>query len=573
MRLSQSLMPTLKEVPSDAVIVSHQLLLRAGMIRKLASGLYNWLPMGYRVLQKVEKIVREEMNRSGAQELLMPAVQPAELWQDSGRWQQYGPELLRVSDRHQREFCIGPTHEEVITDIARNELKSYRQLPQNFYQMQTKFRDEIRPRFGLMRAREFIMKDSYSFHANAESLDDTYQVMHDTYHRIFNRLGLEFRAVFADSGSIGGNSSQEFHVLAESGEDAIAFSDTSNFAANIEATEALLPETPRPPASQELKTLDTPNCRSIEDVANFFSVSADKTVKTLIVKGDAEDAPFVALVLRGDHTLNDIKTENLAGILSPLEFASEEEVKSLGTVAGSCGPVGLSIPVIVDRSASVLADFICGANAPDKHLTGVNWERDCPLSRVEDLRNIQEGDPSPDGQGSIVIKRGIEVGHIFKLGTKYSEAMNAEFLDQDGKTKPFVMGCYGLGVTRVVAAAIEQNFDDNGIIWPASIAPFQIVIIPMRADKSERVQTTADDLYQRLTAEGYDVLYDDRDKKTSPGVRFADAELIGIPLRIVVSDRALADDNFEVGIRKTGEKVLIPVAELDDFLSETLSEA
>ncbi|HSB96116.1 MAG TPA: proline--tRNA ligase, partial [Spongiibacteraceae bacterium] len=517
MRASQFLLATLKETPADAEVISHQLMLRAGLIRKLASGLYTWLPLGLRTLRKVEAIVREEMNKAGAQEVLMPVVQPAELWQESGRWEQYGPELARLHDRHQRAFCLGPTHEEIITDLIRNEIKSYKQLPANFYQIQTKFRDEIRPRFGVMRAREFIMKDAYSFHNDQASLQQTYDVMHGAYCNIFTRLGLNFRPVLADTGSIGGTGSHEFHVLAASGEDDIAFSDSSDYAANVEKAEALAPTGTRPAAAAELQKVATPNAHSIEEVSALLKVEARQTLKTLIVSGSAEDgkeAPLVALVLRGDHTLNEIKAEKIAGVRSPLCFASEEQIqKIIGCKPGSLGPVGLTISLVVDRSAAQLADFVCGANIDDYHLTGVNWQRDVQLDRIEDLRNVVEGDPSPDGNGVLQIKRGIEVGHIFQLGTKYSAALDAKVLNEEGRDQTVIMGCYGIGVSRVVAAAIEQNHDEKGIIWPDAIAPFQIAIVPLNAQKSEAVRLKAEELYETFTALGYAVLLDDRNER------------------------------------------------------------
>ncbi len=547
MRASRFLIATLKETPADAEVISHQLMMRAGMIRKLASGLYTWLPMGLRVLRKVEAIVREEMDRSGAQEVLMPAVQPAELWQESGRWQQYGAELLRIKDRHEREFCVGPTHEEVITDLVRNELKSYKQLPANFYQIQTKFRDERRPRFGIMRAREFLMKDAYSFHLDSSSLDETYEVMRATYTRIFTRLGLDFRAVQADSGSIGGNSSHEFHVLAASGEDDIAFSTESDFAANIEMAEACPHTTQRPDATLTLTKVATPGQKTIDEVSAFLKLSADRTVKTLVVKAAPDDqgkSGLVALVLRGDHSLNEIKAGKHPEIASPLTMATEAElIASLGCGPGSIGPVNLPFPCIVDRSAAMLADFTCGANEEGFHLCGVNWDRDAKITRIADLRNITDGDPSPDGKGHIVIKKGIEVGHIFKLGKKYSQALNASVLDATGRASIMEMGCYGIGVSRVVASAIEQNHDDKGIIWPVSIAPFQVVIIPLNSQKSELVTQTSEQLYVELQAQGVEVLLDDRNER--PGVKFADMELIGIPHRIVISDRGLANNEVE----------------------------
>lgn len=563
MRTSQFLLPTLKESPTDAAIVSHQLMLRAGMIRKLASGLYSWLPLGLRVLRKVEQIVREEMNRAGAQELLMPAVQPAELWQETGRWQQYGPELLRVTDRHNREFCIGPTHEEVITDLVRYELKSYKQLPATFYQIQTKFRDEIRPRFGVMRAREFIMKDAYSFHTSQQCLQQTYDMMYDCYSRIFSRLGLDFRAVQADTGSIGGNASHEFHVLAESGEDAIAFSTESDYAANIEMAEAICTDERQPP-TQEMTTVDTPKQHSIDEVSQFLKVDKKQILKTLLVKASEDSkADIIALVLRGDHDLNEIKAEKLADIQAPLCFASDEEIRAVaGCDAGSIGPVGLNIPVIVDRSAAACSDFVCGANSNGKHLTGVNWERDVPLGTIEDIRNVVDGDPSPDGKGILNIKRGIEVGHIFQLGTKYSQAMNATVLSENGKAEIMTMGCYGIGVSRVVASAIEQNHDDNGIIWPDSIAPFKVAIVPMNMHKSDRVKQTAEKLYADLNNAGIEVLFDDR--KERPGVMFANMELVGIPYRIVIGERSLDKGVLEFKGRTDSEAREIAI---DDIVS------
>lgn len=561
MRTSQFLIPTLKESPADAAIVSHQLMLRAGMIRKLASGLYSWLPMGLRVLRNVEQIVREEMNRAGAQELLMPAVQPAELWQETGRWQQYGPELLRVTDRHKREFCIGPTHEEVITDLVRYELKSYKQLPATFYQIQTKFRDEIRPRFGIMRSREFIMKDAYSFHASEQCLQQTYDIMYDCYSRIFSRLGLDFRAVQADTGSIGGNASHEFHVLAKSGEDAIAFSTDSDYAANIEMAEAVTHKQRQDP-TQEMTTVDTPDQHSIDDVSEFLNIDKKHIIKTLLVKAcDDNTADIIALVLRGDHELNEIKTEKLDAVMSPLTFATDEEIRAVaGCDAGSIGPVGLNIPVIVDRSAAVCSDFVCGANNNGQHLSGVNWERDVSLGAIEDIRNVMEGDPSPDGKGILNIKRGIEVGHIFQLGTKYSQAMNASVLSENGKAQVMIMGCYGIGVSRVVASAIEQNHDDNGIIWPDSIAPFKVAIVPMNMHKSDKVKQAAEKIYSDLSSAGIDVLFDDR--KERPGVMFANMELIGIPYRIVIGERSLDKGVLEFKGRSDSEAKEIAINDI-----------
>ena len=574
MRASRYLIATQKETPSDAEVISHQLMLRAGMIRKLAAGLYTWLPMGLRTLRKVERIVREEMDKSGAQEVLMPAVQPAELWEESGRWTQYGGELLRMNDRHGREFCFGPTHEEVITDLARNELKSYKELPANFYQIQTKFRDERRPRFGVMRAREFIMKDAYSFHVNAESLDETYQVMHRTYCAIFDRLGLNYRPVQADSGAIGGSASHEFHVLASSGEDDIVFSTDSDYAANIEKAEAVAPSGERAAPAEELKEIATPDQRTIEAISQFLNIDATRTVKTLLVKAEADEASegdeknkpgLVALILRGDHTLNEIKAENLAGVAEPLTMATDEEIEStIGCKAGSIGPVNLNVAVIVDRSAAHLADFVCGANKEGYHLTGVNWERDLPLGRIEDIRDVVEGDASPDGKGTLEIRRGIEVGHIFKLGNKYSTAMNATVLDENGKTVIMDMGCYGIGVSRIVAASIEQNHDDKGIIWPDAIAPFQVAIVTLNAHKTPVVAEAGEKLYERLKQAGYDVLLDDR--KERPGVKFADTELIGIPHRFVISDRGLAAGTLEYKGRKDADKQDIAIEEALPFL-------
>ena len=574
MRASQFLIATQKETPADAEVISHQLMLRAGLIRKLASGLYNWMPMGLRVLRKVENIVREEMDKAGAQELLMPVVQPAELWEESGRWQQYGGELLRINDRHNRDFCLGPTHEEVITDLARNELSSYKQLPVNFYQIQTKFRDERRPRFGVMRAREFLMKDAYSFHANQESLDETYNVMYQAYTNIFNRLGLNFRAVQADSGSIGGSASHEFHVLADSGEDDIAFSTVSNYAANIELAEAKAPSGERAVPAGEMKEVATPNQKTIEEVSAFLSIETKDILKTLIVLGEVEKdskdpAPLIALVIRGDHSLNEIKAEKIAAVASPLSFASEEQVKEvLGASVGSIGPVGLSIPCYVDRSAALSANFVCGANKDDVHLTSVNWERDLPLAEVVDLRNVQEGDISPDGEGTIEIKRGIEVGHIFKLGTKYSQAMNASVLNENGKATIMEMGCYGIGVSRVVAAAIEQNYDEKGIIWPASIAPFELALIPLNMNKSEIVAQKTEELYSTLKALGIDVFMDDRNER--PGSKFADIELIGLPHRIVISDRGITNGTLEYKGRSDTDNQDIPLDGVVEFISNKL---
>ena len=565
MRTSQFLLSTLKETPSDAVVISHQLMLRAGMIRKLASGLYTWLPMGLRVLRKVEKVVREEMDAAGALEVLMPGIQPAELWQESGRWEQYGPELLRMKDRHGRDFCAGPTHEEVITDLARNELNSYKQLPINLYQIQTKFRDEIRPRFGLMRGREFIMKDAYSFHADQASLQETYDRMHQAYCNIFTRLGLNFRPVQADTGSIGGTGSHEFHVLAESGEDDIAFSNASDYAANIEKAEAIPRETARGTATEAMRLVETPNCKTIDDLVSQFNLAIEKTIKTLVVHG-SEEGTLVALIIRGDHELNEIKAANLEQVASPLVFASEAEIRAaIGAGPGSLGPVNLPIPCIIDRSVALMSDFGAGANSDDKHYFGINWERDLPLPAVEDLRNVVAGDPSPDGQGTLEIKRGIEVGHIFQLGTKYSQALNCQVLGENGKPVTLTMGCYGIGVSRVVAAAIEQNNDERGILWNDALAPFQIALVPLRYE-TELVREATDKLYAELTAAGFEVLLDDRDKKTSPGIKFADMELIGIPHRIVVSDRGLAEGNLEYKSRQETEAQAVPVADIMAFI-------
>ena len=570
MRASRFLFATLRETPNDAEVISHQLMLRAGMIRKLASGLYTWLPMGVRVLNKVEAIVREEMNRAGALETFMPVTQPASLWEESGRYVQYGPELLRFKDRHDNPFVLGPTHEEVITDLARNELKSYKQLPINFYQIQTKFRDEIRPRFGVMRSREFIMKDAYSFHTDQASLQETYDVMYDTYCRIFSRLGLDFRPVQADTGSIGGSGSHEFHVLASSGEDDIAFSTESDYAANIEMAEAILVGE-RAAATQELKIVDTPNQKTIAEVSAFLGTNSNQSVKALLVQGVADETgqvPVIALFLRGDHELNEIKAEKHPQIAAPLTFATDAQIAALGLTAGFVGPQGLvekGITVIVDRAASVLSDFVAGANQVDQHATGVNWERDAQYTEVYDLRNVVEGDPSPDGKGTLQIKRGIEVGHIFQLGTKYSEALGCKVLGEDGKPFTVTMGCYGIGVTRVVASAIEQNFDDKGIIWPAAIAPFEIAIVPMNAHKSPRTLEAAEALYAELQAAGYDVLLDDRNER--PGVKFSDLELTGIPHRIVIGEKGLDAGTFEYKGRRdaessnlTKEELLIQIA-------------
>ncbi len=568
MRTSQTLISTLKETPADAEIISHRLMLRAGLIKKLASGLYTWMPMGLRVLRKVERIVREEMDAAGAIELLMPVVQPGELWQESGRWAQYGPELLRLTDRHDREFCLGPTHEEVITDIARQTLSSYKQLPLNFYQIQTKFRDEIRPRFGVMRAREFTMKDAYSFHIDQSSLEETYWTMHRAYCSIFDRLGLVYRPVEADTGSIGGSHSHEFHVLADSGEDAIAFSNQSDYAANTELAEALAPAPSRPQAQQALTELSTPGIKTIEELEHSHQIAPQSSVKTLIVAGSEPDT-WVALVLRGDHRLNTIKAEKLDAVAQPLRMAEAAEARTAcGATFGSIGPVGLSIPVIVDRSAAVLADFACGANRDDWHYTGANWERDAHITQVADLREICEGDPSPDGLGTIDIKRGIEVGHIFQLGQKYSAALNAQVLDDNGKSQTLSMGCYGIGISRIVAAAIEQNHDDNGICWPESMAPFRVAIVPLNMNKSEAVAAAAIQLYEQLQALGIEVLLDDRNER--PGIKFADMELIGIPHRIVIGDRSLTEGQVEYKQRTEADAHNIPLHNVIDFLRDKL---
>jgi len=570
MRVSKILLATLKESPSDAEVISHKLMLRAGLVRKLASGLYTWLPMGLRVLRKVENIIREELNNVGAQEVLMPATQPSELWKESGRWDQYGPELLRIKDRHGREFCFGPTHEEVITDMVRNELRSYKQLPANFYQIQTKFRDEIRPRFGIMRSREFLMKDAYSFHIDEDSLNETYQEMHATYCKIFDRIGLDYRPVLADTGSIGGSASHEFHVLAESGEDDIAFSNDGDYAANIEFAEAIAPSTERPAAKQEMELVKTPNAKTINELVEQFKVNIEQTVKTLIVHADEESKrPLVALLVRGDHELNEIKTEKLAGIASPLCFATDEEIRdAIGAGPGSLGPVSLNIPCLVDRSVAVMSDFSAGANIDGKHYFGINWERDCPLGDVVDIRNVVEGDPSPDGKGTLSIKRGIEVGHIFQLGKKYSEALKATVLNDKGKATVMTMGCYGIGVSRVVASAIEQNHDEKGIIWPEAIAPFHVVITPMNMHKSDTLKPIAEQLYADFKAAGIEVLFDDR--KERAGIMFADMELIGIPHRVVLGDRGLENGMVEYKGRRETENTDVALDGIVQYIKEKL---
>ncbi|MEP0202799.1 MAG: proline--tRNA ligase [Halioglobus sp.] len=565
MRTSNFLIATQKETPADAEVISHQLMLRAGLIRKLAAGLYTWLPLGLRVLRKVEAIVRQEMDKAGGQEVSMPVMQPAELWQESGRWEQYGPELLRIQDRHDRDFCLGPTHEEVITDLVRDEIKSYKQLPLNLYQIQTKVRDEIRPRFGIMRSREFVMKDAYSFHSSQESLAATYEVMHAAYSAIFTRLGLDFRPVIADTGSIGGSASHEFHVLANSGEDDIAFSDASDYAANVEMAEAITPSGGQPEATAELAEIATPGAKTIDDVVKHLSVPIESTVKTLLVESE-EEGKLVALIVRGDHQLNPLKAEKLSGIASPLTMADESAARAAcGAGFGSLGPVGLDIDVVADRSAAHLADFVCGANKDDTHFTGANWGRDTGQIRIEDIRDVVEGDPSPDGKGHIQIKRGIEVGHIFQLGTKYSEAMNARVLDENGKNITMTMGCYGIGITRIVAAAIEQNHDDQGILWPDSIAPFQLAIVPLNMQKSPEVAQCAESLYQACLDHGIEVLLDDRNDR--PGVKFADMELIGIPHRVVIGDRALKEGNVEYKGRTDADSQLVPQGDIVNFLT------
>ncbi len=567
MRATRLLLPTLKETPAEAEVISHQLMLRAGLIRKLAAGLYTWLPLGLRVLRKVEAIVREEMDAAGAQEVLMPVVQPGDLWRESGRWEQYGPELLRIEDRHGRAFCLGPTHEEIITDLMRTEIRSYRDLPANLYQIQTKFRDEIRPRFGVMRAREFLMKDGYSFHLSETCLADTYDRMHTAYTNIFRRLGLEFRAVLADTGSIGGSHSHEFHVLAESGEDAIAFSDRSDYAANVELAPARSPNTERAPATESMNEVATPGQHSIQAVCEFLGCTAQRVLKTLVVQG-TEPGQLVALVLRGDHQLNAIKAEKLPAVATPLRLASESEIRSaLACGPGSLGPVGLPLPIIADHSAAALADFVCGANRDGFHLTGVNWERDCPLPTVADLRNVVAGDPSPDGEGHLLIRRGIEVGHIFQLGTKYSEAMNARVLDENGREQVLLMGCYGIGVTRVIAAAVEQHHDARGIVWPDALAPFSVAILPINAHQSDAVRETCEQLYTELCNAGCEVLFMDK-PKARLGVMLADIELMGIPQALIVGERGLKEGTIEHRDRRTNAKSDLPLAEaLDRVMS------
>jgi prolyl-tRNA synthetase len=557
MRASQFLLSTLKETPADAEVISHQLMLRAGLIRRVAAGIYNWMPLGLRVVRRVEQVVREEMCRAGALEISMPVVQPAELWFESGRWEQYGPELARLHDRHGRDFCLGPTHEEIITSLGRNEIKSYKQLPLNFFQIQTKFRDEIRPRFGVMRSREFIMKDAYSFHVDQASLEATYWRMHEAYTAIFTRLGLNFRSVEADTGSIGGSHSHEFHVLADSGEDAIAFSDVSDYAANVELAPALAPPDSTTEISESTQ-FATPGVKTIDDLVKQAGFTIAETVKTLFVK--SEDDDIVALVLRGDHRLNGLKAEKIPGIASPLEMADEARVLAVtGAGFGSLGPVGLDVRIVVDASAAALSSFVCGANKDGFHLKGVNWARDVPRLETADIREVIAGDASPCGQGSLEIRRGIEVGHIFQLGTKYSEAMKAVVLNEEGKSVPMAMGCYGIGVTRIVAAAIEQNHDAQGIIWPEAMAPFEVALVPLNMDKSEAVAAATETLYEQLIGKGVEVFMDDR--KERPGVKFAQMELIGIPVRVTLGDRSLAEGNIELQARTSDQKQLIPVSE------------
>ena len=574
MRASQYLITTKKESPADAEVISHQLMLRAGMIRKVASGLYSWLPLGLRVFRKVENIVRQEMDKAGALELMMPVVQPADLWEESGRWGQFGPELLRIKDRHDREFCLGPTHEEVITDIIRNEINSYKQLPANFYQIQTKFRDERRPRFGVMRTREFCMKDAYSFHANAESLQQTYDLMHQTYSAIFTRTGLVFRAVLADTGSIGGSHSHEFHVLAESGEDAIVFSSESEYAANIEKAAALADAASPAAGTGDMAELATPGVHTISQLCDFVGTDAKATVKALIVSAENEEGQMqlFGLMVRGDHELNEVKAQHALGLSSEITFATEEQIKTaLNCAPGSLGPVNLNLPMVVDHSAAQLSDFVCGANRDGYHLTNVNWERDCSEFTVADIRNVVAGDPSPDGKGVLEIKRGIEVGHIFQLGTKYSEAMKATVLDENGKEQFMSMGCYGIGVSRIVAAAIEQNHDDNGIIWPAAIAPFQLAIVPINMHKSDNVKQACENLYEKLSAAGHEVLFMDEPKARLGGM-LADIELIGIPHRVVIGDRGLEEGTVEYRSRRETENQYIATEQLNDFISDILRQ-
>ncbi|MCU8088294.1 proline--tRNA ligase [Shewanella sp. SM21] len=569
MRVSKYLLSTQKETPANAEVISHQLMLRAGMIRRNASGLYSYLPTGLRVLRKVEAIVREEMNKAGAIEILMPMVQPADLWVETGRWEKFGPELLRFKDRHNRDFVLGPTHEEVITDLIRKEVSSYKQLPLNLYQIQTKFRDEVRPRFGMMRSREFLMKDAYSFHLDVDTMNETYEAMYTAYSNILSRMGLAFRPVLADTGSIGGSMSHEFHVLAQSGEDLIAYSTGSDYAANIEKAESPMPTEPRGAATEALRLVDTPNAKTIAELVEQFGLDITKTVKTLIVVGATEAAPLVALIVRGDHELNEVKADKLDLVASPLEMAPEALIRdAIGAGPGSLGPIGLKIPIVIDHSVSVMSDFAAGANVDDKHYFGINWERDLPTAQVADIRNVVEGEPTPDGSGTYAMARGIEVGHIFQLGTNYSKSMNATVLDENGKSQVLLMGCYGVGVSRIVAAAIEQNFDDRGIIWPEAIAPFSVGILPMNMHKSHRVTDIAEQLYKDLNEAGIEVLLDDR--KERPGVMFADMELIGIPHTVVIGDRNIDAGVFEYKNRRTGEKQDIPFDQLLDFLKNAV---
>lgn len=565
MRTSQLLLPTLKEDPIDTVVISHKLMLRAGMIRQLASGLYTWLPLGVRVLKKVERIVREEMNRAGAQEVLMSGVQPAELWQETGRWSQFGPELLRLKDRHERDFCLGPTHEEVVTDLVRREVNSYKQLPLNLYQLQTKFRDEVRPRFGVMRSREFIMKDAYSFDINEDGMRQSYQMMYDAYCRIFDRIGLDYRAVLADSGAIGGSGSQEFHVLAESGEDDIVFSDGSDYAANIEKAACIASGTRKAPRD-DMHKVETPTQKTIDALVTDFELPIEQTVKTLIVRASKScESDFVALIIRGDHSLNEVKAENHVKVASPLTFATENEIKKLmGAGPGSLGPVNCPAPVIADLQAAVCSDFAAGANQEGWHYFGINWGRDCSEPETADLRNAEEGDPAPDGSGTYLIRRGIEVGHVFQLGQKYSEAMNATVLDENGKQSTMFMGCYGIGVTRIVAAAIEQRHDERGICWPPSLAPYDVCIVPIGGNKNPAVDEQASRIQKELQSQGLDVLLDDRNM--GPGPRFADMDLIGIPVRIVVSAKTLEDSEVELKQRTEDEASRVPLEDVVDIV-------
>ena len=569
MKVSQFPLSTLREIPADAELISHQLMLKAGIIRRLASGLYTWTPLGLKVLRKVEAIVREEMNKAGAIELLMPVVQPSELWQESGRWEEYGAELLRFKDRKGAEFCLGPTHEEIITEYVRKDLKSYKELPISFYQIQTKFRDEVRPRFGVMRSREFIMKDAYSFHLTQESLQETYDVMFDAYNKIFTRLGLKFRPVLADTGSIGGSASHEFHVLADSGEDAIAFSNESDYAANVELAEAVAPAGERPAPTQDMQTIDTPNMHTIDELSDFLKLDSKHSIKTLIVAGE-EEGSVITILMQGNDQLNEIKAEKLSGVAVPLTYATDEQLlEAAGCNAGSIGPIGLKTKIYADRATMNMSDFVCGANTDGKHITGVNWGRDLPEPEFIDVRNVIEGDPSPDGKGTLSILRGIEVGHIFQLGEKYSKAMDATVLAENGKPKTMTMGCYGIGITRIIASSIEQNHDDNGIIWPDSLAPFQLSIVPINYNKSDEVRSQANALYDELIATGYDVLLDDRNMR--PGAMFADHELVGIPHRIVISDRGLKAGQVEYKSRSDDKATDLDIDKIINFLAEKLT--